>query len=301
MTLGKAIRSRQLLCDGGMGTQLVMRGLRAGDVPELWNLERLKDVSEVHRAYADAGCELITTNSFGASSVALARHGLADRMRELNQAAAQAARTSVPATVFVLGDIGPLTAMLEPYGDLTEQAAAESFEMQAAALAMGGVDGFVIETMSDPNELSIAVRAARQAAPELPVIATFAFSRSQDGTFRTMMGTSAADAMIAAKEAGADVVGANCGTSLSLPDYRDLADALLDAAKATPVIVQPNAGSPKLVDGSYVYDATPEAMRQLALDLYRAGVRIVGGCCGTTPLHLASMRGALNEVRGGTS
>lgn len=300
MTLGKAIRSRQLLCDGGMGTQLVLRGLKAGDVPEMWNLNRLQDVADVHRAYANAGCEMVTTNSFGASSVALARHGLADRMGELNQSAVRAARSSVPATTFVLGDIGPLTVMLEPYGDLSEQAAEESFEMQAAALASGGVDGFIIETMSDPNELSSAIRAARRTAPDLPIIATCAFSRSHDGSFRTMMGTSAEDAMLAAIEAGADVVGANCGTSLSLPDYHDLAAALLDGAKATPVIVQPNAGSPKLVDGSYVYDATPEAMGQLAHDLYRAGVRIVGGCCGTTPLHLASMRGALDRIRGGT-
>jgi 5-methyltetrahydrofolate--homocysteine methyltransferase len=276
-----------------MGTQLVQRGLRGGEVPELWNVDRPADVAGVHRAYVAAGCELITTNSFGASSVALARHGLESRTYELNFAAARLAREAAGDSRYVLGDIGPSTQMIEPYGDLSEDAAMSSFAQQASALLEGGADGFIIETMGDPNEMSLAIRAARQVSQTLPIIATFAFSRDASKIFRTMMGTTVIDAMRSAADAGADVVGANCGTNLSLPDYLELATTLLPVPGAKPVIVQPNAGSPKLVDGRNLYDATPEAMATLATQLASAGVRVIGGCCGTTPAHLEAMAGAL--------
>ena len=289
MKLREALTSRTLVCDGGMGTQLVARGLRAGDVPELWNVDRPQDVSDIHRAYADAGCDLVTTNSFGASSIALARHTLESRMRELNLAAARLARNAVPASVYVLGDIGPCTQMIEPYGDTTEDAALESFHLQAKALLEGGVDGFVIETMSDVNEMMLAIRGVRQASTELPIFATYAFNLAPDGSFRTMMGTTAMDAVCSAISAGADAVGANCGTALSLSDYADLGCDLITASGKTPVIVQPNAGSPHMVDGKHTYDASPMAMAGLANELKDEGVRIIGGCCGTTPAHLAAI------------
>jgi methionine synthase I (cobalamin-dependent) len=297
MTFTEALASRCLVCDGGMGTQLVARGLKAGDVPELWNVDRAADVAAVHRAYSDAGCDIVTTNTFGCSSVAMARHGLDARCDELNTAAVKLARTAVTPGRFILGDIGPLTQMIEPYGDLTEDDASASFAQQAKSLANAGVDALVIETMSDTNEMTLAIRAARSVC-DLPVIATYAFSRAADGTFRTMMGTTAADAMTAAIDAGASVVGANCGTSLSLPDYADLARVVLEAAGRTPVIIQPNAGSPKLIDGNYTYDATPQAMAELAQELQRAGVRIIGGCCGTTPAHLKAMAAEIRRKGG---
>lgn len=294
MTLTQALANRVLVCDGGMGTQLVARGLKAGDVPELWNVDRADDVASVHQAYADAGCDLVTTNTFGCSSVAMSRHGLDRRCDELNKAAVKLARGAVGAGRFVLGDIGPLTQMIEPYGDLSEDDASASFAQQAQSLADAGADALVVETMSDTNEVTLAIRAARSVC-DLPVIATYAFSRAADGTFRTMMGTTVSDAMSAAIEAGASVVGANCGTSLSLPDYADLARVVLEAAGTTPVIIQPNAGSPKLVDGNYTYDATPQAMAELAMEMKRAGVRIIGGCCGTTPVHLKAMAAAVHR------
>lgn len=289
MTLHEAIKSGPLLCDGGMGTQLVNRGLRSGDVPELWNVNRQDDIADVHRAYKDAGCNLITTNSFGASSVALARHGLESRMRELNLAAASAARQVSEGSGFVLGDIGPSTQMIEPYGDLAEQDAMTSFSQQAEALLAGGVDGFVIETMGDPNEMQLAIRGVREVSGTHPVLATYAFSRDKSGAFRTMMGTTVHDAAKAALEVGADVIGANCGTNLSLDDYADLAREFVSAAGVTPVLIQPNAGSPKLLDGSYRYDAAPAAMAELASRMLASGVRIIGGCCGTTPDHIRAM------------
>jgi len=157
-----------------------------------------------------------------------------------------------------------------------------------AALAEGGADAILIETMSDPAEAEVALSAARDFAG-LPAIATFAFQKTRDGKFRTMMGTEAAEAVSRAVAAGADIVGANCGTELSLADYVDLARELVRAAGKNPVIVQPNAGSPQLVDGQTVYRATPDEMAAMVPELLKAGVRIIGGCCGTSPAHLAAM------------
>jgi 5-methyltetrahydrofolate--homocysteine methyltransferase len=277
-----------LVSDGGMGTQLVERGLKNGDVPELWNINRPADVAAVHLAYVEAGCQLVTTNTFGATSIALARHGLDAQAASLNAAGVNLARKAVGDRAYVLGDIGPLAQMLEPYGDVTEEQAFASYSQQAATLVEAGADALVIETLSDPNELSIAIRAARSVTDN-PIIATCAFARSPDGTFRTMMGTTVADCVRAGIDAGADVVGANCGTNLALSDYLDLGRELIEQANGVPVIVQPNAGSPVLVDGHSTYNATPQAMASLANDLRHAGVRIVGGCCGTTPAHLAAM------------
>jgi 5-methyltetrahydrofolate--homocysteine methyltransferase len=222
----------------------------------------------------------------------LARHGLDSQTRAFNVAGAQVARAAAGDRVAVLGDVGPLTAMLEPYGDCSEPDAAASFAQQVEALTAGGVDGFVVETMSDPTELSLAVKEAARTG--LPVIATFTYSRTAGGDYRTMMGTTIRDAVAAAIDAGASVVGTNCGTSLSLEDYLQLASQLVAAAAGTPVIVQPNAGSPKTIDDRVVYDAAPADLATLVPLLLESGVRIIGGCCGTTPAHLAAMRAALD-------
>lgn len=283
-----AIKTRVLLCDGAMGTQLQLRGMKPGECGESWNVTRPDDVRAIHAAYVDAGCDLITTNSFGGSGVALRRHGLEPRVTELNLAAARIAREAAGDDRWVLGDIGPLGELVEPFGDISEDDARAAFAAQAAALAEGGADALLVETMADPNELAIAVRAAKLAAPKLPVIATFTFSRG-GGTFRTMMGTTVTDAVAAAIDAGADVVGSNCGTSLSLADYLDLAVELVQHAGTTPVILQPNAGSPRERDGKLVYDATPRDMATMTPRFLQTGLRLFGGCCGTTPAHLAAM------------
>ncbi len=187
----------------------------------------------------------------------------------------------------MLGDIGPFGGFLEPVGDMDGRMLAEYFRQQAGALYAGGADAIIIETMSDPMELSIAVNSARQVSYQ-PVIATYAFSKG-DGIFRTMFGTTVADAITAARQAGAAVVGANCGTSLSLEDNVELARQLVQAAEETPVIIQPNAGSPALVDGKLVHPATPQDMAAIVPKLLALGVKIIGGCCGTSPAHLEAM------------
>jgi methionine synthase I (cobalamin-dependent) len=286
------LRQRPLLCDGGMGTQLIARGLGPGECADLWNLTRPDDVREVHRAYRAAGCDLLTTCSFQANTLALAAHGLADQADAINQAAAANARAATDDQAWVLGDIGPSGAFLEPMGEMTVGQLQQVFARQARALLDGGADAFIIETMSDPGEVAAAIVAARSVAP-VPIIATYAFERSGDGAFRTMMGTTPSAAVSAAIDAGADVVGANCGTSLGLADYVALAGELVAAAGDVPVIVQPNAGTPVSQDGRMVHPASPADMAALVAPLCDAGVRVIGGCCGTTPAHLHAMAAAM--------
>jgi len=290
------IKRRPVLCDGGMGTQLIAAGLAPGESAALWNIDRPGVIENVHRRYRAAGCDLVTTNTFQACRQTLAMHGAADRVREVNLAAAANARRGGGDDAIVLGDVGPFGGFLEPVGDTTSRELLAIFVEQLEALHEGGADAAIIETMSDPNELAIAVKAATQVA-NWPVIATFAFQKGSDGTLRTMMGTTVEHAVNAALEAGADVVGTNCGTDMDLDDYLRLASQLVAVAvDRVPVIVQPNAGAPSTVGGQSVYPAMPDDMAELAARLVEIGVGVVGGCCGTTPDHLAAMAKALGEV-----
>lgn len=247
---------RPLLGDGATGTQLQAMGLTPGACGERWNLEHPERIRELHRRYLVAGSDLLTTNSFGGTPTVLAGHGLSGQVRDINVAAA--------------------------------------FRPQIAALLEGGADAILIETMSDPAEMEIAIRVAREAGAPV-VIATYAFQKSAVG-HRTMMGTTAAEAVARAIGAGADVVGANCGTELSLDDYEKLARELVAAAGRTPVIVQPNAGSPILRDGRVSYAESAAEFAAAAPRLLATGARIVGGCCGSTPEHIAAMRSALKSA-----
>ena len=287
---------RPLVCDGAMGTQLFARGLTSGACGMLWNVERPGDVGGIHLAYRNAGCDLITTNSFGGSRFALKLHGLANRVTELNRAAAQVARAAAGDHGWVLGDVGPFGDFLEPVGDTTADELRAAFQAQMAALIEGGADAILVETMSDPAEAVVGIEAAKACATAVPVIATYAFQKTAPGEFRTMMGTTAAEAVRRAVGAGAEIVGTNCGTGLSLDDYVELARQLVAAAGNATVIVQPNAGSPRTENGRTIYNATPEEMAATATRLLAAGVRIIGGCCGTTPNHLAAMSRAIHAA-----
>jgi 5-methyltetrahydrofolate--homocysteine methyltransferase len=278
---------RPLLGDGATGTQLQQLGLAPGACGELWAVEHPERVQQVHRAYLDAGADLLTTNTFGGTSCVLGPHGAGGRVRELNVAAARLARGIAGDRAWVLGDVGPFGGMLEPLGESLPDDVAAAFREQCTALLEGGADALLVETMSDPAEAVLAVQAAKAAGAGL-VIATFTFQQSPRG-YRTMLGTSAADALAAVLAAGADVVGANCGTALSLADYEKLSAELAAAARGHPVIVQPNAGSPRLVDGKICYDESAAQFAEAAPRFLAAGARIVGGCCGSTPAHIAAM------------
>ncbi|MCW5943325.1 MAG: homocysteine S-methyltransferase family protein [Fimbriimonadaceae bacterium] len=292
--LDEGLAHGPLLGDGAMGTMLLRAGLKPGTSSELWNVERPDAVEAVHRAYVDAGARIITTNTFGGSPIALGRHGLGDRAAELNAAAVSLARRASDGKARVIGDVGPFGGFLEPYGDTTIEELETTLRTQIGALRDAGADGIVVETMVDPVELATAVRVAREHG-EWPVFATFAFQRHVDG-FRTLMGTTVEQAISAALMAGADAVGANCGTDLGLDDYLRLADALVGCADGRPVIVQPNAGTPHEADGRIVYLATPMDLADWALRAISAGVRILGGCCGTTPDHLRAMARILDAL-----
>lgn len=283
-----ALATHPLICDGAMGTELLANGLGSGECGTLWNVERPEIVRGVHEAYRKAGCNLITTNTFCGSTFALEPHGLVERMAELNRAGARNARDIAGDSAWVLGDIGPFGDFLEPLGDMTENDLRAIFRTQTQALIDGGVDALLVETMSDPAEMEVAIAAVKDCS-SLPIIATYAFQKSGDTEFRTMMGTSIEETIERAIAAGANIVGANCGISLSFPDYLELARQLVRAAGRTPVILQPNAGSPQFVGDNTIYCATPADMAAIVAPLWDIGVRIIGGCCGTSPAHLAAM------------
>jgi len=287
---------RPLCCDGAMGTQLLARGLKTNECGMTWNVTRPGDVGAIHQAYRNGGCDLITTNSFGGTRFVLGGHHLATRVTELNRAAAQVARAGTGENGWVLGDVGPFGDFLEPLGDTTADDLRAAFRDQIAALIVGGADAILVETMVDPAEAIVGVEAAKSCSADVPVIVTYAFQKSAPGEFRTIMGTTVTEAVQRATAAGADIVGTNCGTSLTLEDYVELGRQLVAAAGKTPVIVQPNAGSPRLENDCAIYDATPEQMADTAKKLLGVGVRIIGGCCGTTPAHLAAMSRAIKAA-----
>ncbi|MCC6580511.1 MAG: homocysteine S-methyltransferase family protein [Phycisphaeraceae bacterium] len=289
LDLRKAVAQRTLLVDGAMGTQLFLRGLAPGQCGEAWNRDRPDDVAAIHRAYLQAGCDAVTTNTFGGSAPTLARHNLEAEVETFNRQGAALARKAAGDDHYVLGDIGPFGDFLEPMGTMTEDELLGIFTRQARALREGGADAIIIETMTDTAEAVVALRAAKVVA-DWPVITTFAFDKGAGEGYHTMMGQGVEHIVKTMVEAGADVVGANCGTSLGLPDYLALAKQLVAAAGKTPVIMQPNAGSPQTVDGKVVYAATGRDMAELAKQLRAAGVKMVGGCCGTTPELLGAMK-----------
>lgn len=287
------LNQRVLACDGATGTQLQVLGLQPGECGLRWNVDEPDRVRAVHQRYLDAGASLLTTNTFSGTTLALSAHGLEARASELNRAGATLARSVAGERAFVLGDIGPFGGLLEPYGETPPEVAEAAFRAQAAALIEGGADAILVETMSDPSEAGLAITAAHAAGAAF-VIATFTFQRAPAG-FRTMMGSDVATALHAASLA--DVVGANCGTELSLADYTQLATKLVAASGGRAVIVQPNAGSPVLEHGSVMYRTGPDEFGSAAEHYLDAGVRIVGGCCGTGPAHIAALAGAVARRR----
>jgi 5-methyltetrahydrofolate--homocysteine methyltransferase len=284
-------RVRTLLADGAMGTELQRAGLAPGEPGEGWNLERPDAIEAIHRAYLEAGSDAIITNTFGANPWVLARYDLADRLDEINRRAVAIARRAAGPGRFVLGDIGPSGGFLHPLGDLVAEDLQRAFERQAAALLAGGADGIIIETMSAIEEVVIGVRAARASGAAF-VIASMAFDRLPNGAIRTMMGVAPEQAATAFAEAGADVVGANCGTKLAVEDFARVA-AGFRSAVTLPLMIQPNAGQPELVDGRAVYRLSPPDYAAAMRAVLAAGANIVGGCCGTTPAHIAAVSSML--------
>ena len=271
-----------LLSDGALGTMLQSKGLKPGECPELWNITHRAVLKEIGESYLKAGSDIISTNSFGGSRIKLAKYGLADRTYEINHAAAEIYREAAGPEGHVAGSIGPTGKMLL-MGDITAEEMSDAFLEQAAALEKGGADIIIVETMSDADEASLAVKAARSAT-KCTVIVTMTFSKGPDGGYHTMMGISPEEMTFIMKESGAHIIGSNCGNGIR--EMIGIARAIRSADKNIPLMIQANAGMPDLVDGKTVFHETPAIMSSYVPELISAGVNIIGGCCGTTPAHI---------------
>jgi len=278
-----------------MGTQLMLAGLVQGNCGEEWNLHHPERVLAIQRRYAEAGSECILTNTFGGSRIMLNRHGNADLVTAINRAGVEIARQAFGGRDgYVIGDIGPFGGLMEPYGDFTEEQVRSAFNEQAKALVDAGADAIIIETQTSLEELRLGIEAARLADAPC-VIGSLAYDVTLDGsTFRTMMGVDPERAAGFMQEHGADVAALNCGTGMDM-DRALAAVRRYRNATDLPVMVQPNAGQPKLIDMKVVYDETPEQMAKGVVPLLEAGVNILGACCGSTPDHIRAFRHAMDE------
>jgi 5-methyltetrahydrofolate--homocysteine methyltransferase len=279
-------QNKILLSDGALGTILQSKGLKPGECPELWNFTHRSEVKAIAESYLEAGSDIITTNSFGGSRIKLSLYGLGDRTFEINQTAASIYREAAGTDHHVAGSIGPTGKMLL-MGDVTETELFDNFSEQAKALEKGGADVIIVETMSDADEASLAVKAAR-ASTSCTVIITMTFSSDTNGTYHTMMGVSPEEMVISMKEAGAHIIGSNCGNGIR--DMIGIVKAIRSADDKIPLIIQANAGIPELIEGRTVFQELPEMMASYVPDLIKAGVNIIGGCCGTTPAHIKEFR-----------
>jgi len=295
-SLLEAIAERPLLSDGAMGTQLQAAGLEMGACGEQWNLTHPDRVLAIHKSYVEAGSDCLITQTFGASAINLARHGLADSAEAINRAGVEIARRAWgERSGYVLGDIGPFGGLLKPYGTVTAEEARAAFRQQAAALVGAGVDGIIIETQTSLDELGLAIEAAREAGAPC-VIASVAFDITRNGRdARTMMGVNPEKAAAFMQKSGAHVAATNCGAGVDiewmariLTRYRTACDL--------PLMAMPNAGKPVLEDGRWVYKQPPEEMAAGVKGVLDAGARIVGACCGSTAAHIALFRAALDRV-----
>jgi len=290
----QAIRDRVLLGDGAMGTQLQQAGLESGGCGESWNLDHPDRVLAIQRAYAEAGSDCIITNTFGASRIMLERHGQADRTAAINEAGARIAREAFDGRAgFVLGDIGPFGGLMEPYGEVAVSRVEQAFREQARALVAGGVDAIIIETQTALEELAIAIAAAREAGAPV-VIGSLAYDKMADeDEVRTMMGVSPEMAAEFMAARAVDILALNCGTGVDVAMATDVVRRYRRVS-GLPVMAQPNAGQPVLENFKVVYRETPEQMARDLPGLVRAGVSIVGGCCGSTPAHIKRFRQVLD-------
>jgi len=272
--------------------------MKPGECPELWCIEHESEVERIAREYIDAGADMIETNSFGGSRLKLDMFGLADRTAELNDAAARISRRAAGPDHWVLGSMGPSGKMLL-MGDVTEEELYDAFAEQALALEAGGADALCIETMSDLEEARVAIRAARENTA-CEIICTFTFEKTVSGEYRSMMGVSPAQATKVLVEAGADVIGTNCGNGMAgmVPIIREMRGT---AGPGIPLLVHANAGLPKNVNGMDVFPETPDETASFASDLLEAGCNIVGGCCGTTPAHIRAIRVAVTQFTARTA
>jgi len=281
-----------------MGTQLMLAGLEQGNCGEEWNVTHRERVLAIQRRYVEAGSDCLLTNTFGGSRIMLNRHGNAGKVVEINKAGVEIARAAFNGRHgYVIGDVGPFGGLMEPYGEFSQAEVADAFREQAKALVDAGVDAIIIETQTSLEELCLGIAAAREAGAAC-IIGSMAYDVTLDGsTFRTMMGVDPERAAEVIAEHGAHIVALNCGTGMDMVRAR-VAVARYRSVTSLPLMAQPNAGQPKLVNMKVVYDEAPESMAAGVKPLLEAGANIVGSCCGSTPAHIRAFREEVDDFIG---
>ncbi len=279
-----------IVSDGAWGTELFKLGLRAGECPELWNETNREEILKIAKSYIDVGSDIISTNSFGGSSIKLSHYNLENKAYELNKLAAEISREAA-VDKLVMGSVGPTGKFLMT-GDVSGEELIESFTNQIKALIDGGVDAILLETFYDIDEAECAIKAARNFA-DVPLICSFTFDRNTYGEYRTMMGSTPKDVLQAMITLGVDVIGVNCGGGFN--NMIDLVKELRDYSHNIPLLVQPNAGLPETIDGRIVYSETPEVISNFVKSFLSIGINIIGGCCGTTPDHIKVIRKVVDD------
>ena len=294
-TIFKRIKNREILvADGAMGTMLFAKGLLPGKPPESVNLKNPEILKEIAQAYLDAGADIIQTNTFGASPLKLSDYGMQDKTEEINRIAVEKVRKVVREKAYVSGSVGPSGKLLKPFGDTEPDDIYLSFKRQMKALINAGIDLICIETMTDLNEATLAIKAAKSISPEIPIMSTMTFDKTTRG-FYTIMGVSIEDAVVGLQKAGADIIGSNCGNGIE-----NMIKIAHEFKKLTilPIIIQSNAGIPEMKDGKLFYSETPEFFAEKTKELIDTGVSIIGGCCGTTPEYIRAIRKVIDNYIG---
>ena len=288
--LGRLRRGERLISDGATGTFLQQHGLEPGGCPEEFNASHPDVVREMARRYIEAGSDMVLTNSFGGTVFMQKKYGYGDRVAEFNRLSAEHARSQTPSGRFVVGSVGPTGEFLEPLGPVSEAEMYDAFVEQVKALEAGGVDGVVVETMTAAEEATLAVRAARENT-DLVVMATMVFDKGPRGFF-TMMGITPERAVHAMEEAGAHVVGSNCGNGID--NMVDIAQRMRAETDGF-LLIHSNAGIPSMRGGQIIYPESPEYMAERFKELDDIGVNIIGGCCGTGPEHISALAAAVGR------
>jgi len=287
--IDKIREGKILVSDGAWGTFLQSKGLEPGACPELWNLEHFNEVADIAHRYVLAGSDMVETNSFGANRFKLEHWGLEEKAYEINKAAAQASRHGAGAKTLVLGSVGP-TGKFLMMGEVTAEEMFNAFSVQCMGLKDGGADAIIVETMTDLEEAILAVQAAK--ATGLDVVCTMTFDPMQDGSFKTMMGIAPSDMIQPLLDAGANVLGSNCGNGTS--GMISIVKEIHEVAPSLPILIHANAGLPLYKDGETVFPESPKDMSSLTIPLIEAGASIIGGCCGTSPDHIAAIVAKVN-------
>lgn len=275
-----------ILGDGAMGTMLMERGLKPGECPERYNLDRPEVLEEIAALYFEAGAEIMETNTFGGSPLKLAAYGLDTHTEKINVLAVRAVRKVVCEKAYISASCGPSGKILQPYGDTSHEEVYNSYLRQMKSLIAEGVDMICCETMTDLTEAALAIKAARAISATIPVCVTMTFDHTPRG-FYTMMGVSIEKATRGLADAGADIIGSNCGNGIT--DMINIA-AEFRKYSALPIIIQSNAGLPLIKDGLTHYPESAEFMAKKSSELLEIGVKIIGGCCGTTPAHIVALK-----------